>query len=112
MPLQSPPAHSLARKSIPYLFTLLFVAQVLDLHSTLIGIATSRTEQNQLITWLALQIGFTPAIICFKAIAIATLVWFYRTWCKTTGQFDIQSAICLAFLLLVSFLVVGNNYMQ
>lgn len=111
MPSQPIPPPSLTSKSIPYLFALLLVAQALDLHSTLLGIS-SRTEQNQLINWLALHIGFTQALIFFKVVAASVLLFFYRTWRNTKGQLDTATAICLVFLSTINLLVVANNYLQ
>lgn len=110
MPFNLDKPVSFTIKIVPCLFTILFITQALDLHSTLLGIS-SKTEQNHLILWLARHLGFTLAIIFAKVIAVITLFFFYRAWRKTEGQFDMQFAIFLVVLAIINLCVVANNYL-
>ena len=97
-------------KSIPLLFGLLIVLQALDFHSTLLGIA-NREEQNLLITWLAMYIGFTQALLIMKVVAGGILYYLFLFWRESAAQFDTAYASCLIFLATVNGSVVANNYM-
>ena len=98
-------------KHIPFLFGVLLLVLALDLHSTLIGISV-RGESNPVINWLALHIGFVQALVGLKAIAVLTLIFFYRAWNSASRQLDTATAACLSFLILINSLIVANNYLK
>lgn len=52
--------------------------QLLDLHSSLHAAKMGRGETNPLILWAIGRIGFTHAIVAFKAASLAVLGIYYR----------------------------------
>ena len=51
--------------------------QILDLHSTLQAASAGRSESNPAILWTIAHVGFVPAVIAFKAAALAAIGGYY-----------------------------------
>jgi hypothetical protein len=65
------------RRLLAFLCIVLALLQVLDLHSTLRAADAGRSETNPLILWAVAHVGFTPAVIAFKAAALAVIGGYY-----------------------------------
>lgn len=104
-----PNRRTIAGLAVPWLFTASVAVQVLDLHSTLRGIA-KKGEANQLLLWAAFHLGFDAALYAFKLSAVLALLFIYFSWRQSNHQNDLAYAFTLSLLLVLGIAVVFSNY--
>jgi hypothetical protein len=107
--LTFPKHRSISSIALPWLFTASGAVQVLDLHSTLRGVA-QKGEANQLLLWAASHLGFDAAFFSFKLLAVLALLFIYVSWRRSNQGHDLAYAFTLSLLLVLGIAVVFNNY--
>lgn len=96
------------RRLLAFLCIALVLLQVLDLHSSLQAESAGRSETNRLILWGIAHLGFAPAVIAFKAAALALIGGYYlivRSFNRMLWQSISLIPVCAAYIA-----VVFNNY--
>lgn len=96
------------RYAVGVLCLVLAVLQILDLHSSLHAAASGRTESNPLIRWTMSQIGFVPALVVFKLVALVCVGAYYMASRKL--RWGWRSSRLLLVISLVYLAIVLNNY--
>jgi hypothetical protein len=96
------------RRAFACLCLALVALQAFDLHSTLRAAAAGRSETNPLILWASAHLGFVPAVVALKTLAIAVIALYYLV----VGRFQRTGlpAMSLVPVCAVYIAVVVNNY--
>lgn len=95
--------------SIPWLFGLIALLQIVDLHSTLTA-STTRDELNRLIVWISGFVGLPAAMVLFKLIDLAVVFSLFRIWRESEGRFNAPFLFLLSMLCITYTFVVVSNY--
>jgi hypothetical protein len=96
-------------KVIVGLFSILFVLQLADLHSTVTA-AANQVEQSQLILSLCRFLSFKVAVLLIKIFDMAVVVGLFACWRKSRGAYDREFAVCVTVALVAYLPVVFTNY--
>lgn len=108
MTTPDPTLQSAERRLLAFLCVVLAVLQILDLHSTLLAARLGRDELNPSILWLVSHLGFMPAVVAFKAMAVALITFYYLV--VSTFKRMLWPAISLVPVCAAYVTVVINNY--